>query len=231
MKQLALDIGIRNQPQLDQMDAQANAVLLEQLRAWLDRLASDKQVRMTPAIYIWGEAGCGKTHLLRALARALGQQGLTFGWMDPHSEQSSSWDAQWCAGLLDAVDDYQPAQQARAFQWFIDAQTHQKPLIATGRRPPADLPLREDLRSRLGWGEVFRMQPPGDERRREILQAQARARGLNFSTEVADYLLTRFSRDLGHLISLLDQLDRYAMQRKRPMTIPLIKAMMEEAED
>lgn len=231
MKQLVLDIGIRNQPQLDQIDAQANPVLVDRLRALVVGLASKNQDFKTPAIYVWGVAGCGKTHLLRALAGTLDQQGQAIGWLDAQGEQTSAWDARWCAGLLDDVDDYQPGLQETAFQWFIDAQTHQKPIVATGRRPPADLPLREDLRSRLAWGEVFAMHPPGDERRREILQTQATARGLKLSTEVSDYLLTRFSRDLGHLVGLLDQLDRYAMQRQRPITIPLVKAMMDEAED
>jgi len=41
-------------------------------------------------------------------------------------------------------------------------------------------------------------------------------------------MLTRFSRDLGSLTQLLDQLDRYALQTQRAITIPMIKAMLED---
>jgi len=42
-----------------------------------------------------------------------------------------------------------------------------------------------------------------------------------------DFMLTRFSRDLGSLMDLLDMLDGYALQTKRAITIPLIKTMMD----
>lgn len=230
MKQLALDIGIRNQPRLDQVDSLANPALTHFLHAWLSGVGSKEHDSTVPAIYVWGAAGSGKSHLLRALSRELDQRGLNAGWMDAQTEQASHWSADWCAGLLDAVDNFSPVQQEAAFQWFVDAQTHQRPMIATGRCPPADLQLRDDLRSRIGWGEVFLMQPPQDERRRLILRSHAKERGLELSPEVTDYLLTRFSRDLGHLVALVDQMDRYAMQQQRPITIPLIKSMMSELE-
>ena len=48
------------------------------------------------------------------------------------------------------------------------------------------------------------------------------------NTDLLDYLLSRFSRDLGHLIDLLEQLDNYALQTQRPLTIPLLRAMLDE---
>jgi DnaA family protein len=42
-------------------------------------------------------------------------------------------------------------------------------------------------------------------------------------------MLSRFSRDLGSLMQLLGQLDAYALQTQRAITIPLLKAMLEEA--
>jgi DnaA family protein len=45
--------------------------------------------------------------------------------------------------------------------------------------------------------------------------------------EVLDFMLKRFSRDLGSLMRLLDHLDGFALQTRRAITIPLIRAMLE----
>jgi len=87
--------------------------------------------------------------------------------------------------------------------------------------------LRDDLRSRLGWGHVFQLQLLSDAERRAVLRKQADARGVFLSDEVMDFMLTRFSRDLGSLMQLLDRLDGYALQTQRAVTIPLIKSMLE----
>ncbi len=93
--------------------------------------------------------------------------------------------------------------------------------------PPADLKLREDLRTRLGWGHVFQLQVLSEPERRAVLRQEADARGIFLGDDVMDFMLTRFSRDLGSLMQLLDQLDSYALQTKRAITIPLIKSMLE----
>ena len=100
-------------------------------------------------------------------------------------------------------------------------------MLASGDAPPADLTLREDLRTRLGWGHVFALQALSDAERRAVIKREADARGMLFGDEVMDFMLTRFSRDLGSLMELLDQLDSYALQTKRVITIPLIKSMLE----
>jgi DnaA family protein len=87
--------------------------------------------------------------------------------------------------------------------------------------------LREDLRTRLGWGHVFHLQVLGEPERRAVLRQEADARGVFLGDEVMDFMLTRFSRDLGSLMALLGQLDGYALQTKRAITIPLIKSMLE----
>jgi len=94
--------------------------------------------------------------------------------------------------------------------------------------PPSDLPLREDLRTRLGWGHVYQLQLLDESQRRAVLRQHAEARGVFLKDEVMDFILTRFSRDLGSLVQLLDALDVYALQNQRPITIPLIKSMLQE---
>jgi DnaA-homolog protein len=89
------------------------------------------------------------------------------------------------------------------------------------------LKLREDLRSRLGWGHVFALQALTELERRAVLRKEADARGVFLSDDAMDFILNRFSRDLGSLMQLLDQLDGYALQTQRAITIPLIKSMLE----
>jgi DnaA family protein len=101
--------------------------------------------------------------------------------------------------------------------------------LAAGSLPPADLKLRDDLRTRLGWGHVYALQVLTETERRAVLRREADARGVFLSDEVMDFMLTRFSRDLGSLMQLLQQLDGYALSTKRGITIPLIKSMLESA--
>ena len=94
-----------------------------------------------------------------------------------------------------------------------------------------DLPLREDLRSRLGWGVVFALQPLAEAEARAVLRRAADHRGIFLSDEVMDYLLTRFARDLAHLMALLERLDEFALSQKRAVTVPLLKQMLAEGGD
>lgn len=229
MKQLALDIGLAPEPTLARFFVGANAALLQHLRLALESGHSGA-LRAPVPVYLWGEPGCGKTHLLRAVHEALREQGLSVGWMDASTAaQRSSKSHRW-AVLLDEVHLFDLEQQALAFNWFINAlnPAHGMPrwVLAAGDVPPADLPLREDLRSRLGWGHVFQVRPLDEDARRAVLRQEAAARGLHLGDDVMDYMLRHFSRDLGSLMQLLDHLDSFALRAQRALTIPLLKTML-----
>ena len=100
-------------------------------------------------------------------------------------------------------------------------------MLASGALAPLALALRDDLRSRLGWGHIFQLHLLSDAERRAVLRQAADARGVFLGDEVMDFMMTRFSRDLGHLMELLELLDGYSLQTQRPITIPLIRSMME----
>jgi len=93
-----------------------------------------------------------------------------------------------------------------------------------------DLAVREDLRTRLGWGHVFALQPLGEAEVRAALRREADRRGVFLSDEVMDHLLTRFARDLKHLMALLDRLDEFSLATKRAITVPMLKDMLAEQE-
>ena len=226
MKQIALDIGLAPGPTLHNFFAGPNLDAVQHLQLWA---GNDK--RSPVPSYVWGESGSGKTHLLRAVQATLRDHGSAVGWLDATVAEPTAFDDAWRVVILDDVHLYTAVQQQGAFNWVVNATTpcdgQQRWVLAAGSVPPSDLVLRDDLRSRLGWGHIFQLQVLSETERRAVLRQQADERGVFLSDEVMDFMLNRFSRDLSSLIQLLDQLDAYALQTQRAITIPLIKAMLE----
>ena len=231
MKQLALDIGLATGPTLERFFAGPNEAALQHLRLAVGSGDPGAAPRSPVPTYLWGEPGSGKSHLLRAVRQALREQGTAVGWLDPSVSEPPEFDEHWGAVVMDDTHLYSTAQQATAFNWFVNALNPatgpQRWVLAAGNVPPADLPLRDDLRSRLGWGHVFQLQLLGEPERRAVLRQEADARGVFLGDDVMDYMLKRFSRDLGSLMQLLDQLDAFALRTQRAITIPLLKTMLE----
>lgn len=226
MKQIALDIGLACAPSFSNFFAGPNEPALSHLQLW-----AKGSLRSPVPTYIWGATGSGKTHLLRAAALALGEQGARVGWIDAQVLEPPPFDASWAAVFMDDCHLYTAVQQHAAFNWFVNAVNaldgRPRGVLAAGLLPPADLALRDDLRTRLGWGHVFALQILNDAQRRAVLRRQADSRGILLGDDVIDFILSRFTRDMSHLMQLLDQLDGYSLQTKRPITIALIRSMLE----
>lgn len=227
MQQLVLDIGLPNGPTLDNFFVGGNTDVLAHLRQQLVPGS-----RAGVPTYLWGDAASGKSHLLQAVRSDLiRRDGLAVGWMDASQLQSPAFHEDWDVIILDDVHLYGADQQQAAFNWFVNALSPMagapRWVLAAGDLPPADLPLRDDLRSRLGWGLVFQLRALEETDRRAVLRHTADARGLFLGDDVVDFMLNRFSRDLGSLMQLLDELDGYALETRRAITIPLIKSMLE----
>lgn len=226
MEQLTLDLAVQVEPNLANFVAGPNQAAIAHLTLWIG--ARGRAVPRSPVpTYLWGDAGSGKTHLLLAIRQALAERGESAGWLDPSVVEPADFDDHWSVLLLDDVQRYNQIQQHAAFNWFINAQTHQRAIISAGALPATDLAVREDLRTRLGWGHVFQLQVLTEAERKIVLQQRARERGLSLSPDVLDFMLHRFSRDLASLMDLLDQLDQFSLQSQRAVTIPLLKAMLE----
>ncbi len=229
MRQLPLAIGPVAVPTFDNHLAGANLAVREQLLALAGSPCAAEAPTPAPApLYLWGEAGCGKTHLLRALVHRLQAGGQGVGWFDAGSPQPWHWSPEWQWVVIDDCDRLDPGAQQAAFALFVEAAAQGTQVAAAGRLPPVDLPLRDDLKSRLAWGHVLAVQALGEAETRAVLRRQADERGLLLPDEVLNYLLTRFERDLGYLMRLLDALDQYALVNGRHITVPLVRALLAE---
>lgn len=224
MRQMVLDIGLAPEPTLDVFLGAANGAVLARLRA----LVAGQTLA---PVYLWGEPGTGKSHLLRAVRAALMEQGAAVGWLDARAIRTTPFEPSWEAVCIDDVDALDAGQQHLAFGWLIHALAPAEyggcAVLAAGRVPPTDLPVRADLASRLAWGDIFELHLPTDDERRVALHEAAKSRGFLLTERVSSYLLTHFARDLGSQMQLLQQLDRFSLQEQRAITVPLLKAMLD----
>jgi len=202
MRQLPLDIPPAAQPALDRYVAGANAEALERVRA----LAAG---RLREAIiYLWGERGSGRTHLLRGAAQ-----------LNP------------ALVIADDVETLDAQAQQALFNAINAAREGSAPVLAAGEAPPAALSLREDLRTRLGWGLVYQLKPLTDTDKVTHLHNEAARRGLRLGEDVVRYLLQRLPRDVGSLNAVLDTLDRHALAAQRQVTLPLVRDALSKKDD
>ena len=227
MKQLALDLSTAPAPTLDNFEAQGNEACWAALREGLKEVVAQPQ-----PLLLWGASGAGKTHLLQAVWREAAARAWPAAALDAETDvtQALAFDPSWRLVIMDDVDQWSEATQALAFNWLASTQGHaQRPwVVAAAATPPSDWSLRADVRSRLAQGLVFELHVLDEPARLDVLRREAQARGLHLSDEVAGFMLRRFSRDLGSLMALLAHVDDYAMRTQRALTVPLLKAMLED---
>lgn len=223
MKQIPLAIGPEPVFTFENFLPGANEAVLAELRSLRPGASFAATV---PPIFVWGQSGSGKTHVLKALAESWQGAGLQVGWYD--ADTPLPWDlpSQPSLLLLDDCERFDAGQQHAAFALFVEAASDGLTIVASGSAPPVDLPVREDLRTRLGWGITFELQPLSEQDMRSALRLEAGRRGILVADDVIDYLLTRFARDLKHLMQLLTRLDEFAMSTKRAVTVPLLRQML-----
>lgn len=219
MRQMPLAIGTPLASTFRNFSIGANAAALAHLQALGPSAAP---------VYLWGGSGVGKSHLLEAMADRMHEQGASVGSFSAADAAPWALADNWSLALIDDCDRLDAAQQHAAFVLFVEAATLGLPVVATGKLPPVDLPLREDLRTRLGWGHVFAIRPLAESEARATLRRQADERGIFLSDDVMDYLLNHFDRDLKHLTAQLDRLDAFSLATQRVVTVPLLRRMLTE---
>lgn len=221
-QQLILDLLLPPLPSLDNFIIGQNRAAVDALRHW----------QAGRAIYLWGSAGSGRTHLLQAVAG------------EPHARYFGPRDKPWAIKeiavadaiqhrliAIDNVEQLDDEGQAALFALYnrwreVAATRHGFALVLAGDRSPLAMPLREDLRTRLGWDLVFRLELLSDADRAQALRARAKDRGLELAPEVVNWVLTHYDRDMNRLSALVDALDRYSLEKQRAITLPLLKDLL-----
>ena len=220
MKQLVLDLGADQAQSLDSFEVGQNAELAHLMHQFAERTSREHFA------YLWGEAAAGKTHLLQALAATANSRYIAADAPDSafvYSPDISLY-------LLDDCNQLSGQAQIDAFALFNQIREHGAYMVSTGPVPPAVLPVREDLRTRMGWGLIYQIHGLSDDEKIAALTHAAESRGLTLSASVLPYLLSHFKRDMRSLSTMLDALDQYSLETQRPVTLPLLRDLLLQSE-
>ena len=201
MKQLLLDIQPPAQPTFHNFTVGRNAEAVHSLKMALE---GDPETRF---IYLWGEAGSGKSHLLaacRAAAKGSAREVV----------------------CVDDVHELSSGEQIRLFDTYNQLKESGGTLITAGIAAPSRMSLRDDLATRLAWGLSYQLHPLTDDEKAQALRNHAEARGMKLPDEVLDYCLRYLRRDMPTLIATLNALDEWSLATKRQVTLPLLRQLL-----
>jgi DnaA-homolog protein len=210
MRQLLLDFTQAPAPTFANFVHGGNAELFHALESAVRGELAER------VVYVWGERGAGKSHLLKAFAEAGGPRRARYVPAAQFGERPAS--------PILAVDDIErlaESEQVALFNAFNERAFSL--LVVSAGAAPRDVPIRRDLATRLATGLTYRVLPLTDVEKRAALTAHAKTRGFGLSEDVSSYLLTHARRDMGSLMAALDALDRYSLETGRPITVPLLK--------
>jgi DnaA family protein len=218
MRQLLLDLNAEQPQTLASFVVGKNGELMQQLCQF-----GQAAGRADRFLYLWGEPGAGKTHLLRALASAPRSRYIGAG----AGANAFRFAPRVGLYLLDDCHKLPAKSQIAAFNLFNEVREHGALMVAGGAMAPAVLPVREDLRTRMGWGLIYQVHELSDEEKIAALSHAAQARSMALSPGVLPYLITHFRRDMRSLSAMLDALDRYSLETQRPITLPLLRSLLQ----
>jgi DnaA family protein len=219
MQQLLLDVFTPPRPTLTNFLVGQNGQIVHELQQLVHLQG------LNPFMYVYGPAGCGKSHLLRGVAAELGVNVVagSHRFVFKPSEQ---------ALVIDNIEQLTPYSQVQLFNAFNSSLAENKPgkIILASEFPPAELKLRDDLRTRIEAGLCLRVHPLSDQEKHEALQSMAKSRGLQLSEEVIEYALRYFQRDMGSLMAVMDGLDRFSLEQQKPVSVNLLRHWMKRRE-
>lgn len=229
-KQLPLDLGHPPAARFSHFVNGDNAEIVARLQALPIQLQQSDLPASDRLLYLWGPPGCGRSHLLQASCHALVAAGREARYLNAHSPLFNfSFHADIGLYAVDDIDRFAAHQQIALFNLINEVRAHGRcALLGAGAHAPLGLDVREDLRTRLGWGLVYQIHPLSDVEKADAITQAARVRGLHLSPDVPGWLLSHFQRDMPSLMSLLDALDHYSLEHKRAITLPLVRQMLAE---
>lgn len=181
-------------------------------------------------IYVYGETGKGKTHLLQgAISKALAKKknGMYLDCNEPMPEHVVDYIEQLDWIGIDNVNQIDSQQQHLFFDLYNRAKQAEVSMLVSGPKPPSSLSIMKDLKTRLGLATVFELEELNDDLTKEVLKNQMSERNLTIESKVYEYLFKHYSRNVNILISAINRLDRASLQSKQGITIPFVKKTLD----
>jgi DnaA-homolog protein len=218
MKQLLLDIASPPPPTLENFVPGRNSELVVALYA-LANGSSREQF-----LYLWGAQGSGCSHLLHAVMDAARRNERTVAWFAPGDAPDAI--AETALVAADGVHRLDADAQIALFGLYNRLRAGGGALVVGGTAAPAQLALRSDLVTRLAAGLIYQVHGLSDDEKMAALRGHAHERGFRLSQEVTAYLLRHARRDMPSLLALLDALDRYSLETRRAITVPLVRRLL-----
>lgn len=229
MRQLTLDVTLRGGPRLEGFHPEPNGLALGAVQALVNR-CGDRQ------LFLCGETGCGKTHLLHAACHAMAAEGRRIAYlpMGMLSARGPGVLEGWQDHDLVAIDDLDlmPAEadmEEALFHLINQVRDTGGSLIMAARTSPQGLSIKlPDLRSRMVWGPVIHLHLPDEGQMLSVIRSSAAQRGFQLPDEVCEHLLRQYPRDLGSLLAVLEILDKASLQAQRRVTLPFLRQCLEQ---
>lgn len=185
-------------------------------------------------LFLYGDPGSGKTHLLAAISRDIGQR---LAITPPPVVPVELVTVDNCQDIIDLtkllpillLDNLHLLQDSMAlrtaiWQLFNDFYESGRPIIATANLPPKELhSLDAHLQSRFMWGLVARLDIFDDDSRRMIMKKLADDSQIIIPDEVIDYLLINLPRDIPSLAMAVELLKNRSFATQRKISLKLAK--------
>lgn len=229
-KQLPLQFEFQSNQNFNTFYQGSNKEVINHLQ---DIFINDEQ-----QIFLWGDTGTGKTHLLQAICQESDQYNITSFYFSFKRDQLP--DTEILNGLesLDIIcfDDIDKiagnADWEHAFFNFFNLhRDNNKQLILSAHCPPKYLAIQlADLKTRMNWGLTLKLRPLTDEQQLDVLIYRARDLGFDIPIHVGRFLMSHYARDLPSIWLLLDKVNHATLAAKRKLTIPFLKQIMSEQE-
>jgi DnaA family protein len=234
-QQLALSVQLPDDETFQSYQSSVNQNVVEHLTQFVKQLSQmPTESKTIHGFYLFGIEGVGKSHLLHAscaLANELNKSSVCLSFSELQHLSVEVLDGLEHIDLV-CLDDVhliagKDNWQRAVFDLYNRLAEQNHCLLVTGDKTVNDLSFSlADLTSRLSWGYVEPVKPLSDDEKLHAIIFRAQQRGLFLGEDVANFLMTRLSRDMKSLLTGLDKLDNASIREQRKITIPFIKEVL-----